>query len=167
LTPHDLGYGPLVKFDHDFVGRKALEQIGEAPPRRKVTLAWNGEDVTRTIGTLFGNGEPAKYIDFPLSNYATWPYDALLLGDKVVGISTFSGYSFNERSMLSLGIVDVDVEVGTELVLVWGEEGGGSAKPVVERHAQAEIRAIVSPVPYSEVARTSYGEGSRPKVLAP
>jgi hypothetical protein len=25
LTPYDLGYGPFVKFDHDFVGREALE----------------------------------------------------------------------------------------------------------------------------------------------
>ena len=49
------------------------------------------------------------------------------------------------------------------VTLVWGEEGGGSSKPVVERHAQAEIRAIVSPCPYSEVARTSYAEGWRTK----
>jgi vanillate/3-O-methylgallate O-demethylase len=166
LTPYDLGYGPFVKSDHDFIGREALERIGE-PPRRKVTLAWNGGDVTRAIGTLFERGDAAKYIDFPLSNYATWPYDKLVLGDKVVGISTFSGYSYNERSMLSLGIVDADLEIGTELVLVWGEENGGSNKPVVERHAQAEIRAIVSPVPYSEVARTSYGEGTRVTAFAP
>jgi hypothetical protein len=58
--------------------------------------------------------------------------------------------------MLSLAIVDADVEPGTEVVLVWGEEGGGSAKPVVERHVQTEIRATVSPVPYAEVVRTSY-----------
>ena len=62
--------------------------------------------------------------------------------------------------MLSLGYVDADVPVGSELTMVWGEEDGGSEKPVVERHAQAEIRAIVSPVPYSEVARTEYAEGS-------
>jgi len=43
------------------------------------------------------------------------------------------------------------------------EEGGGSRKPVVERHAQAEIRAIVSPCPYSDVARTTYAEGWRTK----
>jgi syringate O-demethylase len=47
------------------------------------------------------------------------------------------------------------------VTLVWGEEGGGSAKPVVERHVQAEIRAIVSPCPYGEVARTTYAEGWR------
>ena len=42
LTPWDLGYGSFVKFDHDFVGRGALEEKAESPPRRKVTLAWNG-----------------------------------------------------------------------------------------------------------------------------
>ena len=63
--------------------------------------------------------------------------------------------------MLSLGAVDSDVEHGTEVVLVWGEENGGSAKPVVERHKQVEIRAIVSPVPYAEVPRTQYAEGWR------
>jgi vanillate/3-O-methylgallate O-demethylase len=160
LTPHDLGYWGFVKFDHDFIGRDALEAMDDEGPRRKVTLAWNGEDVAAAIQTLFETGDPAKYIDLPLSNYSTWPNDKLLLDGEQVGVSTFSGYSYNERSLLSLGVVNSDVEVGTEVVLVWGEENGGSAKPVVERHRQVEIRAIVSPVPYSEVARTSYAEGS-------
>ena len=56
--------------------------------------------------------------------------------------------------MLSLAIVDSTSSSAPRSTLVWGEEGGGSAKPVVERHCQAEIRAIVSPCPYSEVART-------------
>jgi vanillate/3-O-methylgallate O-demethylase len=163
LTPHELGYWPFVKFDHEFVGREALEAMGDEPPRRKVTLAWNGDDVAGAIGTLFEKGDAAKYIDFPLSNYATWPYDKVLRDGGMVGVSTFSGYSYNERSYLSLAMVDPDVELGTEVTLVWGEEGGGSSKPVVERHVQAEIRAIVSPCPYSEVARTSYAEGWRTK----
>ncbi len=75
----------------------------------------------------------------------------------------FAGYSYNERSMLSLGMVDPDIEFGTEVTLVWGEEDGGSKKPMVERHMQAEIRAIVSPAPYSEVVRGSYDEGWRSK----
>ena len=163
LTPHDLGYWPHVKFDHDFVGREALEELADEPKRRKVTLAWNGEDVARAMQTLFEKGDPAKYIDVPLSNYSTWPYDRIVKGDEFVGLSTFSGYSFNERSLLSLGIVDLDVEIGNEVTLVWGEEGGGSSKPVVERHRQVEIRAIVSPCPYGEVARTQYAEGWRTK----
>jgi vanillate/3-O-methylgallate O-demethylase len=164
LTPDDLGYGPLVKFDHDFIGREALERTAGKPTRQKVTLAWNGQDVARAMRTLFEPGDPVKYIDLPLSNYATWPYDKVLLGGKLVGTSTFSGYSSNERSMLSLATVDVDVELGTEVTVVWGEEAGGSSKPVVERHVQAEIRAIVSPCPYSEFARTSYADGWRTRV---
>jgi vanillate/3-O-methylgallate O-demethylase len=163
LTPHDLGYWQFVKFDHDFIGREALEQIADQPRRRKVTLAWNGEDVARAMGTLFEKGDAVKYIDLPLSNYATWPYDNVLHDGEIVGLSTFSGYSYNERAMLSLAMVDVDVEIGTEVILVWGEEEGGSAKPVVERHRQTELRAVVSPCPYSEVARTSYAEGWRSK----
>ena len=167
LTPHDLGYWPFVKFDHDFVGRDALETMTE-PKRRKVTLAWNGDDVAEAMGTLMSKGEglAAKYIDLPLSNYSTWPNDKVLQNGEMVGVSTFSGYSYNERSMLSLAILDIDVEIGSEVVLVWGEEGGGSRKPVVERHSQAEIRAIVSPCPYSDVARTTYAEGWRTKATA-
>ena len=163
LTPDELGYGGFVRFDHDFIGREALERIVEEPKRKKVTLAWNGEDVAHAMGTLFEKGDAAKYIDLPLSNYSTWPYDRVMAGDEVVGLSTFSGYSYNERSMLSLAMVDDDVEIGAEVTLVWGEEDGGSAKPVVERHAQTEIRAVVSPCPYSEVARTTYHEGWRTK----
>jgi vanillate/3-O-methylgallate O-demethylase len=158
LTPWDLGYGGFVKFDHDFVGRDALEQM--SPKRKKVTLAWNGDDVARAIGTMFQKDGKAKYIDLPLSNYSTWPNDKVLHDGKMVGVSTFSGYSSNESSMLSLAIVDLEQsEPGTEVTLVWGEEGGGSAKPVVERHVQTEIRATVAPAPYAEVVRASY----RPK----
>ncbi len=163
LTPWDLGYDSFVRFDHDFVGREALEGMAESQSRRKVTLAWNGEDVARVMGTLFDMGDPAKYIDLPLSNYATWPYDRVTANDEIVGVSTFSGYSYNERSMLSLAIVDNDVAIGNEVVILWGEEAGGTDRPVVERHAQVEIRAVVSPCPYSEVARTQYAEGWRTK----
>jgi vanillate/3-O-methylgallate O-demethylase len=163
LTPHELGYWPFVKFDHDFVGREALEEMGEEPRRRKVTLAWNGEDVAAAIGTLFQRGDAAKYIDFPLSNYATWPYDRVMSDGEMVGVSSFSGYSYNERSYLSLAMIDPEIELGSEVTLVWGEEGGGSSKPVVERHVQTELRAIVSPAPYAETARTSYAEGWRTK----
>ena len=73
----------------------------------------------------------------------------------------FAGYTYNERSMLSLGVVDADIEIGDEVTLVWGEEGGGSQKTTVERHKQIEIRAIVSPAPYSKVAREAYAGGWR------
>jgi hypothetical protein len=49
------------------------------------------------------------------------------------------------------------------VTFVWGEPGGGTAKPAVERHKQVEIKAVVSPVPYSKVARTAYADSWRNK----
>ena len=162
LTPYDLGYGPIVKFDHDFIGREALEKIANRPHRKKVTLALNSDDVTRAISTMFEKKNRAKYFDFPSAVYATLPYDKVLRDGKMIGISTWCGYSSNEGKMLTLAILDGEhSEHGTEVTFVWGEGGGGSSKPTVERHVQTEIRAIVSPVPYAEVARTSYAEGWR------
>jgi vanillate/3-O-methylgallate O-demethylase len=160
LTPYDLGYGSLVKFDHDFVGRQGLEEIAGKSRRTKVTLVWDGEDVTRVMNTLFHAGDIAKYIDLPLANYSTLPFDKVLKNGQTVGVSTYTGYTYNERAMISLAVVDTEhSKLGTQLTLVWGEEGRGSSKPTVERHAQAEIRATVAAVPYAEVARVAY----RPK----
>ncbi len=160
LTPYDLGYGPFVKFNHDFIGRAALEEIAKNPKRQKVTLAWNAVDVTRVFGSMFEPGEKPKYIDLPLANYSTLPYDKILKNGKTIGLSTYTGYSTNENCILSLSIVDNEfAQPGTQVSLVWGEENGGTPKPTVERHKQTEIRAIVSPVPYSEVARTEYRPG--------
>jgi vanillate/3-O-methylgallate O-demethylase len=161
LTPYDLGYGPFVKFDHDFIGRTALEKIEANQKRKKVTLVWNGEDVERALGTLFhGRGDIAKYIDLPLANYSSLPYDKILKDGKTIGLSTYTGYTYNERAMISLAIVDnAHSEPGEQVTLVWGEEGGGSTKPTVERHTQVNIRATVAAAPYAEVARVAY----RPK----
>src|SRR5215469_4009243 len=161
LTPYELGYGPFVKFDHDFIGREALEKIANKPQRKKATFAWNGADVTKVLASMFEPGDIYKYIDLPLSNYTSASYDKIVRGGKTIGVSMFAGYSYNERSMLSLGVVDPNVEIGTEVTLVWGEEGGGSKKTTVERHRQIEIRVIVSPVQYSKVVRETYAEGWR------
>jgi glycine cleavage system aminomethyltransferase T len=111
---------------------------------------------------MFEKKDRAKYFDFPSAVYSTLPYDKVLHNGKVIGISTWCGYSANEGKMLTLAMLDSEYgEPGSEVTFVWGEEGGGSSKPTVERHVQTEIRAIVSPVPYSEVARTSYAEGWR------
>jgi vanillate/3-O-methylgallate O-demethylase len=161
-TPYELGYGIMVKFDHDFIGREALEKMDQKTQRKKVTFAWNSDDVVKIYKSLFEAGDPYKFIDLPISNYASSSYDKLVAkGGKTVGLSMFAGYSYNERSVLSLGVVDHDVEIGTELTLVWGEENGGTKKATVERHKQLEVRAVVSPVPYSKVARDTYAEGWR------
>jgi vanillate/3-O-methylgallate O-demethylase len=79
---------------------------------------------------------------------------------KMTGVSTYTGYTYNERAMISLASIDVgNSEPGTEVTLLWGEEDRGSTKPTVERHLQKEVRAIVAPAPFAKVARDSY----RPK----
>ena len=158
FTPYDLGYGPLVRFDHDFVGREALEKMAGMKSREKVTLVWNGDDLARVFRSLSDReGVIAKYIDLPLANYASLPYDKVLSGGKIVGVSTYTGYSYNERAMISLAVLDPECSrPGSPVTVVWGEEQGGSSKPTVERHVQVEIRAKVAPAPISEVARTAY-----------
>ncbi len=52
FTPWDLGYGSYVKFDHDFIGREALERMATGEHRQKVTLALDDDSVTETIGTM-------------------------------------------------------------------------------------------------------------------
>lgn len=168
LTPWDLGYGPFVKFDHDFIGRAALEKLAAGPHRKKVTLALDDVSLTDTLYGMFGkDGMRPKYMEFPSAVYAMHPFDRVEKDGKLVGLSTWIGYSANEGKMLTLAMVDEAVaEPGTEVDFVWGEPDGGSSKPTVEKHKQVTIKAVVAAVPYSEVARTSYAESWRTKAAA-
>jgi syringate O-demethylase/vanillate/3-O-methylgallate O-demethylase len=143
-TPWDLGYGKHVKFDHDFIGREALEKIADKPHRRKLWLKWNNDDVLKVFASQLGHGPRYKYMETPNAYYSILPFDKVLVGDRMVGLSTYSVYTSNIRQWFSLAMIDEDVADGTEAVVVWGEENGGSAKPIVERHVQTNIRATIS-----------------------
>lgn len=80
----------------------------------------------------------------PNAYYAILPFDKIVADGRVVGLSTYTVYTSNVRSWFSLAMIDEDVPDGTEVNVVWGEEDGGSAKPVVERQIQTDIRATVS-----------------------
>jgi len=92
--------------------------------------------------------------------WAVYPertYEQMVVYSVAIGVSTWVGYSSNEGRILTLAMIDVEhSEPGTPVTFVWGEEGGGSSKPTVERHVQTEIRATVAPVPYSDPARKDY-----------
>jgi vanillate/3-O-methylgallate O-demethylase len=163
-TPYDLGYGPFVKFDHDFAGREALEKLSKLPHKNKVTFAWSGEDMAKIFASFFQPGKLSnKYFEWPIANYGSSSFDAVKKGGKVVGYSMFGGYSYNERTALSLGVVNPDIQIGEELTLVWGEADSGTGKPTVERHEQTEVRVQVAAVPYGEEARKNYASGWRTK----
>ncbi len=156
VTPYDLGYGRSVAFDHDFIGRAALERHAAAQRRTKVTLVWDEDDVAAAVRTLLEPGVPAKYIDFPKARYGLYQVDRVLIDGADVGISHDAGYITNEHAFVSLASIDVaHAAPGTPVEVVWGEDPN-SQKPAVEPHRQVRIRATVQPAPYSAFARENY-----------
>lgn len=152
VTPWDLGVDARVKFDHDFIGREALEKEAANPTRCRRTLVWNKEDVARIFASILEPGPACKMLRLPYASYAYQMYDAVRTADgELAGLSTFVGYSANEADVVSLAMMDLDhAEIGTELVLTWGEPNGGSRKPHVERHKQTEVRVTVAGAPYAK-----------------
>lgn len=157
LTPMDIGYSHILKFDHDFIGRDALEEKIKQPCKKKVTLLWNSEDVVRVFASYFQQGDRYKFMDMPASHYATYPYDAVYKDGEQVGFSLYPVYTSNFRRWISLALVDESVgDFGTEVEVLWGESDGGTAKPSVERHVQTRMRATVAPCPIADDARENY-----------
>lgn len=143
-TPWDLGYGKHVKFDHNFIGRPALEAMAAKPHREKVWLVWNREDVLRIIGSTLGGGDRCKHLELPGGMYSTLPFDRVQKAGKLVGLSTYNVYTSNVRAWFSLAMVEREAAVeDSEVTVVWGEPNGGTAKPSVERHIQTDVRATV------------------------
>ncbi len=87
-NPFELGWGKVVKFDHDFIGRAALEKEAAAPRRKMVSLVWNAEDVVDVYAAQFREGQPFAWMD-PIhlgqSHGGSIMYaDQVLKGGKVV-----------------------------------------------------------------------------------
>ena len=147
VSPLELGYDHIVDLDHDFIGRDAIAADMERSLRKKVTLEWDPDDVQDAFGSLFSE-DPARYMKFPVPRSAACHYDTVRSDDEHVGVSKWMSYIYNEKSMLSLALIDeAYAEPGTELTLVWGE-ADGSDNPVVERHSLTEIDVTVAPAPY-------------------
>jgi glycine cleavage system aminomethyltransferase T len=150
VTPWDLGYGKMVKFDHEFIGREALEALAGRPHRRKVWLFWDRDDVARIFASMYEQGgKRFKYIEMPAAFYGGAHADRVERDGRLIGVSPLAIYSSNVRSWISLAMInEADLEFGAEVELTWGEPDGGSANPLVERHTQTTIRAVVSPRPF-------------------
>jgi glycine cleavage system aminomethyltransferase T len=157
-TPWDLGYGFIVRHDHDFIGSDALKRLADSPHRSKAWLYWHRDDVVRIFASMYEQGERRfKYLEMPAGWYGSMQYDRVeAAGGRLVGISRSVAYSSNVRGWISLAMIDADVlAYGEQVELVWGEPDGGSANPAVERHAQTRIRATLGRKPFSEVTEGS------------
>jgi vanillate/3-O-methylgallate O-demethylase len=138
-SPVELGWGRNIKFDHDFVGREALEAEKAYPRRAMRTLVWNSEDVLVIFASLFQQGGHYPFMDMPRDQRGFMWADKVTVGDSLVGVATSRGYSYYYRQMLSLCTIDVaHSEPGTEVVVHWGEPGG----------PQKAVRATVAAAPY-------------------
>lgn len=157
-TPWDLGYGFIVKHDHDFIGAEALRRIAEEPHRQKAWLYWHRDDVVRIFASMCEQGgRRFKYLDMPAGWYGSMQYDAVEgSGGSLIGVSRSLAYSSNVRGWISLCMIDESsLEYGQEVQLVWGEPNGGSANPAVERHVQTRIRATLGRKPFSDATEGS------------
>jgi glycine cleavage system aminomethyltransferase T len=143
-TPVELGWRKNVKFDHEFIGRAALEPEVANPKRTIVTLVWNADDVTAVYASLFRSETPYLYMEMPRNVLGCVFADTVKKDGRIVGISTSRCYSYYFRQMLSLCVLDVGLcEPGTEVSVIWGRPG----------RPQKEIRATVAPAPYKKDSR--------------
>jgi vanillate/3-O-methylgallate O-demethylase len=150
VDPVEVGYGSLIDFNHEFIGREALRAKLANPRRKKVTLVWNDEDVLDILrSSLFPGTIASQYLNTPNPMYATFESDAVVKNGVPVGVSQWAAYSANAKSFISLALVDVAHSApGTEVTLLWGEPN--SKRPTVEKHVVRDIRATVAPAPFFE-----------------
>ncbi|GAA1698060.1 aminomethyltransferase family protein [Microbacterium sediminicola] len=159
VTPWDLGYTHIAKFDHDFIGREALEaRIGEKH-RRKAWIKWDRDDVAKIYASMYNPGtERFKYLETPAAFYTASQFDRVEKDGKLVGLMNLPVYSSNVRAFISLGMLDEEAAVGDVVDLVWGLPDGGVQNPFVENHTQTTIKATVIDRPFTE---DTQGSGHR------
>lgn len=143
-TPHEVNWGWMAKFDHDFIGRKAIEAESANRQRKTVILCWNKEDIADIMTSQFEPGEEYKFIEFPCApqQLGGGHADLVTKDGKPVGVASASVYSYYYREMLSQCSIELDhSEIGTEVVLHWGDYG----KRI------KEVRATVERFPYLDL----------------
>jgi vanillate/3-O-methylgallate O-demethylase len=146
-TPVELDWAKFARFDHDFVGREALEEEVADPKRTLVTLVWNKEDVVDIYASLFEEGEEYQTIELPTHPGFSGMLahaDHVLKDGKRIGYSSGCTYSYFYRKMITHGTIDIDqAQIGNEVVIEWGNHG--------KRIKQ--VRATVERFPYLDLER--------------
>ena len=148
-NPYELGWGHMVKFDHDFVGREALEKIRDSAHRQVVTLEWDKDDIMKVFKSYFEEGEePYEDMAFPqdfgIMGAAENHYyqHKVLKNGKIVGVSMWRTYTLYYRKTISMCCIDADqAQIGNEVTLIWGGNG----------KRELEIRAKVARYPYLDL----------------
>jgi glycine cleavage system aminomethyltransferase T len=157
VTPYQVGWGKMVDFSHDFIGKEALQREAEADHWATVTLVWNEEDIADVVASKFRGRdvEPYDRIDdrpydiyFNLGGQIGFGYHAdwVLADGERIGTSTGRINSVYYRRMISLGFIDKRYAAeGTQLTVLWGRPGT----------PQKEIRVTVGRYPYFDLTNNN------------
>ena len=147
VTPYDVGWGYLVNFNRDFVGKEALQKLAANPPQTPVTLEWDPDDVADVYASQYRGTdvEPYDPIDAPKDFGDPAPgntgfrMDKVLVGGKQVGRASGRINDYYHRRVISLAFINKEfAREGTDVIVLWGTPG----------NPQKEIRARVARFPY-------------------
>lgn len=142
-SPYELGYGKMISFNHDFIGRDALQKAKDNVSRKKVTLMFNTDDVRKALGD-----DPGFVLSYSRNRVES--------GSALVGMTCQTASLDPVGTILSLTLIDKEhAEPGTEVSVVWGEHPGPGTAPDADL-GFPRIRAIVQPAPFNQHARTLY-----------
>lgn len=150
MTPYDVGWDFLIKFNHDFTGKEALMKLSKEGRRKAVTLEWNSEDVAKVFATRLKPGEEpcedisvqsdAFWNEQPTEQGFSYRAEKVYAGEKLIGITSGRIISYTYNCMISIGFIDPKYALeGTELSILWGTPGT----------RQMKIRAVVRKMPYN------------------
>jgi len=152
-SPYELGYGRSISFNHDFIGRAALQKAKDNVRRAKVTLVFDAGDVHKVIGA-----DPGFQLTYARHRVEAGPGRAGP-GQASPGLAglTYQTASIDPvGTILSLALIDKQyAEPGTEVTVVWGEHPGPGTSADADLGFPC-IRATVAPAPFDEHARTKY-----------
>ncbi|MCX4430979.1 MULTISPECIES: aminomethyltransferase family protein [Streptomyces] len=142
-SPYELGYGKMISFNHDFIGRDALRKAKDEVLRKKVTLVFDADDVRKALGD-----DPGFVLSYSRHRVES--------RSGLVGITCQSASIDPVGTVLSLTLIDQRyAEPGTEVSVVWGEHPGPGTAPNADL-GFPRIRATVQPAPFNQHARTLY-----------
>ena len=146
-TPLEVGWEKSVNFNHEFVGKQALQSEHANPQKTIVTLVWNVDDVIDIYASLFRSGEDYRYLEMPTSPHLRGflaHADHVLKDGVPVGISSGTTYSYYYRKVISHCTIDKQhAQIGKEVVVKWGDHG----KRI------KDVRATVERFPYYDEHR--------------
>ncbi|GHU67354.1 hypothetical protein AGMMS49983_18400 [Clostridia bacterium] len=146
VTPFDVSWDYLINYDHEFIGKEALQKLASEPRSLCVTLEWNADDVGDIIASrskgdsvtpfdridnLRDGTDPGHWTDLTV--------DKVIIGGTVIGRTSGRVHDYYYKKTLSLAFIKEEyAKEGTDVIVLWGTPGT----------PQKEVHATVARFPY-------------------